>query len=81
MALDFNSLQVMEAWHLGGCGDLPAYPLLLGFLRVSTAVLVNEVVGICRFLLLSWGSVFLPLALAAPVSSRHAVGNDETVFR
>mgnify|MGYP006981809410 CR=1 FL=1 len=30
-----HSLRVMEAWHLRGYGDLPAYHLLLGLLRVS----------------------------------------------
>ena len=73
VALGFNSLQAMEAWRLREYGDLPAYPLLLGLLRVSTVVPVNEVAGICRFLLLFWGSVFQSWALVAPVASRHAV--------
>ena len=41
-------LREVPVWRLGGYGDLPSSPLWLGLLRMPTAVLVNEVAGICQ---------------------------------
>ena len=51
-----RSRRVIPAWRLRIYGDLPAYPLLLGLLRVSGGNVSHEAVA---------SVLFLPLALIA----------------
>ena len=61
VALDFSSLQAMEAWRLQECWGLPAYSLLPVFLRESIFFHADAAAGTCQ-------SLFLWLALIPPVA-------------
>lgn len=76
-----RSLREVPVWRLQECWGLPAYSLLPVFLPESISFLADAVAGTCQFLFL-WLALIPPVAVrAASVASRHAVGNDGTVFR
>ena len=78
-----RSRRVIPAWHLRVYGDLPAYPLLLGLLRVSGGNVAHVAEASVLFLPLALIALFLRLWVAPAVlaSSHRQDGSRGTTGR